>query len=157
MTLLASEGPNFKLPSLRWALIAVSRSSVRPSWRKKIRLPRPHSGAVRYSSPRAAPWRMSSASPGPIWWSARSEYSAAVFRASAVTEALGLVWSCGVWQSAQPRFVNWLRPRLIENDDALVKLDTGVGGARKRWKFPKLSMALIWPTLAVTSLGTPAN
>ena len=33
----------------------------------------------------------------------------------------------------------------------------GVGGARKRWKLAKFSMALIWRTLAVTSLGTVAN
>src|SRR6516164_8728438 len=57
MTRLASDGPNFVLPLLRCALIATSRSLVRPSCRKNTRLPRPHSGAVRNSSPRAAPCR----------------------------------------------------------------------------------------------------
>jgi len=40
-------------------------------------------------------------------------------------------------------FVNVLRPRAIENDDAPVKLVAGVGGARKRWKLAKLLIALI--------------
>ncbi len=37
-------------------------------------LPRPQSGAVRNSSGPACPWMMSSASPGPIWWTSRSEW-----------------------------------------------------------------------------------
>src|SRR5213594_2853696 len=37
------------------------------------------------------------------------------------------------------------------------KLDTGVGGARKRWKLAKFTMAGILLTLGVTSLGTVAN
>src|SRR3989449_5686121 len=43
--------------------MACRRSVVRPSCRKKMRLPRPQSGAVRNSSPPAWPWRMSSARP----------------------------------------------------------------------------------------------
>src|SRR5581483_6046334 len=34
-------------PELWWAWIATTRSLVRPSWRKNMRWPRPHSGAVR--------------------------------------------------------------------------------------------------------------
>src|SRR5213593_1111237 len=47
MTPFASDGPNFRFPRLLCSWIATSRSSVRPSWRKKMRLPRPHSGEVR--------------------------------------------------------------------------------------------------------------
>jgi hypothetical protein len=46
--------------------IASRRSFVRPSWRKKIRWPSPHKGAVRNSSGPAFPCTMSSANPFPI-------------------------------------------------------------------------------------------
>src|SRR4051812_26417271 len=45
---------------------------ARPSWRKKIRCPAPHSGALRTSSGPAAPWETKSARPGPMWWMAKS-------------------------------------------------------------------------------------
>ena len=48
-------------------------------------------------------------------------------------------------------------PFETELDDAPLKLNTGVGGARKRWKLAKLSMALSVRMFSVTSLGTVAN
>jgi hypothetical protein len=64
------------------------------------------------------------------------------------------VFNAGVWQSAQPTFVNWCWPRPMEVAPPGVSGD-GLGGARKRWKLAKFSMAPIWRTLEVT-LGTLA-
>src|SRR6267142_300286 len=99
---------------------------------------------------------MSSASPGPIWWRARSEYRFTLWLPRATT-VVSRVLSVGVWQRAQPTIVNSWRPWPIEVAEALPKLATGVGGARKRWKLAKPSMGLTWRTLGVTVLGTVAN
>src|SRR5215475_14577564 len=157
MTLLASDGPNLLFPALLCAWIASTRSSVRPSWRKKIRWPRPHSGAVRNSSPLASPWRMSSARPGPMAWSARSENRFAVWLDRAPTVLLAEVRSDGVWQRWQPTSLNRWRPRSMENLDTLPNpLDAGAGGARNRWKLAKLSIELSVEVFSVTLLGTVA-
>src|SRR6476646_1399464 len=60
ITVLASD------PVLECAVIAVIRLLVRPSCRKKILCPRPHSGAVRNWSPPAPPWLTLSFSPVPM-------------------------------------------------------------------------------------------
>jgi hypothetical protein len=62
---------------------------------------------------------------------------------SATTEALPFTGSDGVWHSAQPTSEKPCLPRAIETDEAPGKLATGVGGARKRWKLAKFSMAPI--------------
>src|SRR5262249_48834748 len=67
MTPFASE------PKLECSLMARSRFEVRPSCRKKIRWPRPHSGAVRNSLGPASPWLTPSASPSPMSCTRRSE------------------------------------------------------------------------------------
>ena len=144
ITALASDGPNLELPSLRCSRIASRRSSVRPSWRKKTRWPSPHSGAVRNSSPRAspggcrrrarAPWREApgrrtgsrSGRPGPRRWYCRG------LQRRRVTEGAAHVHEL-------------LRPRPIEEAPPGLVVD-GAGGARKRWKLAKLSIALIVPT-----------
>src|SRR5262245_31754742 len=157
ITALASDGPNLELPPLLCAWIASWRSSVRPSWRKKTRLPSPHSGAVRNSSPLARPWRISSASPGPMAWIARSENRFAALSDRAAMVVLPGVLRVGVWQSAHPTSLKRVLPLLTEKLLAPLKLDTGVGGASKRWKLAKLSMALIVCTFSTASLGTVAN
>jgi hypothetical protein len=93
--------------------------------------------------------------PRAIWCSDRSEYRDAVRRRRAATVALPVV-SVGVWQCTHPTFANCWRPRAIDNEPPGVSGDA-VGGARKRWKLAKFSMAPISRTLAVTSLGTVAN
>src|SRR5207253_6773212 len=55
--------------------------------------------------------------------------------------AFWLTGSEGVWHSAQPMLVNSFLPCAIESDVAPVKIVTGVGGARKRWKLAKLTIA----------------
>jgi hypothetical protein len=55
---------------------AVARSWARPSCKKKMRWPNPHSGAVRKNSEVAPPWIIPSARPlvvGPMSWMAKSE------------------------------------------------------------------------------------
>src|SRR5439155_1306662 len=82
--------------TLLCAWTACRRSVVRPSCRKKMRWPRPQSGAVLNSSPSACPWRMSSARPGPILWTSRSEKRFTGLESSAATVE-GPVRSAGVW------------------------------------------------------------
>src|SRR5947208_3081765 len=60
-------------PELACWRIATFRSEVRPSCRKKIRCPTPHSGAVRNSLGPASPCLTPSASPTPMSWTKRSE------------------------------------------------------------------------------------
>ena len=60
ITLFASD------PELECAWIACIKSDVRPSCKKKIRLPTPHKGAVRNWLPLAFPWDTLSAKPLPI-------------------------------------------------------------------------------------------
>src|SRR6478736_898809 len=66
MTCVASEQtcPVAQLPACN--SMAATMSLVLPLCRKKIRWPTPQSGAVRNSSPCAAPWLMPSARPGPM-------------------------------------------------------------------------------------------
>ena len=63
--------------------------------------------------------------------------------ANLTTLVLAFTASDGVWHNAQPTSANRCLPRAIENDEAPVKLVTGAGGARKRWKLEKFSMAPI--------------
>src|SRR6266704_2355707 len=60
ITVLASD------PVLACAAMAVSRFFVRPSCRKKMRCPRPHSGDDRNWSPPALPWETLSFRPVPM-------------------------------------------------------------------------------------------
>src|SRR6185295_12493325 len=155
-------------PVLECAWIASFRSSVRPSCRKKIRWPRPQSGAVRNSLPVAAPCETLSASPTPMSWISRSEYRFAVWNRSASTVALPVLIE-GVWQSAQPTLENRLLPRPIEAEPP-GESGSGFGGARKRWKFAKFVTPLFDARMAAsrvaaltaasvfcTSFGTVAN
>src|SRR5262249_20685517 len=160
MTALASDGPNVLFPALLWAWIASMRSLVRPSWRKKMRCPRPHNGAVLNSSPLACPWRMSSASPGPMLWSRRSEKRLTGWLARAATVESPVV-SVGVGQSAHPTLTNSERPLVMEVAPPGVSAD-GVGGARNRWKKANFSIALnpsgvVVTEVSVTLLGTVTN
>src|SRR6185436_6763262 len=135
-----NDGPLASEPLLLCERIAETRSDVRPSCRKKMRWPRPHSGAVRNSSPRAAPCRTLSASPGPIACSARSENRLASLLLSAATVVVP-VRSVGVWQRAHPTELNSWRPREIDVELPGEVVD-GVGGARKRMKNANFSTAL---------------
>src|SRR5690348_17266956 len=154
-TILASESRYCVLPALLWARIVAIRSVVRPSWRKKTRCPSPHSGAVRNSSPLAAPWLMSSANPGPMLCTRRSEYRLTGFLRSAATLAFP-VYSVGVWQSAQPTLPKSWPPLQIDDVPPGWSAD-GCGGARNRMKKANRSIALIvGPTAGsvfVTSFG----
>src|SRR5262245_34223942 len=140
-TTLASEPRYSTLPALLWARMAATRSVVRPSWRKKMRWPRPHNGAVRNSSPPAAPWLMSSASPGPMLCTRRSEYRLTGFFRSAATLAFP-VYSVGVWQYAQPTLPKSWPPLLMDDLPPGWSVD-GCWGARNRMKNANRSIALI--------------
>src|SRR5258708_19111122 len=72
-TAFASDGGKYSDEDEKCWMMALSRSLVRPSWRKNSRWPTPHSGTVRNSSGPAAPWMMKSASPAPRWCTSRSE------------------------------------------------------------------------------------
>ena len=52
------------------------------------------------------------------------------------------VRSVGVWHSAQPALTKWLRPRAIDAEPPGVSGDA-FGGARKRWKLAKFSIAVL--------------
>ena len=101
-------------PLLSCASIAQSRSLQRPSWRKKMRWPRPHKGAVRNWSPPAPPWETLSANTVPMWWISMSENKLAVALPNPGVKLEGWVASDGVWQVAQPIALKSLRPLAIE-------------------------------------------
>src|SRR6185503_15982178 len=154
MTPFASE------PLLECSRMARSRSEVRPSCRKKIRWPRPHSGAVRNSLGPASPWLTPSASPSPMSCTRRSENRFTGFSLSAATVDL-LVVNDGVWHSAQPTSANFCLPFAIEVALPGV-FGEGCGASRKRMKFANLSTPPSTSTgvaasKLVTSFGTVAN
>src|SRR5437899_9717515 len=103
---------------------------------------------------------MSSASPGPMLWSRRSEKRLARTLASAATVE-SPVFNVGVWQSAHPTLTNSERPLLIEVAPPGMFVE-GVGGARNRWKKANFSIALnpagvVSTAVSVTLLGTVTN
>src|SRR5438445_6189345 len=112
--------------------MASRRSIVRPSCRKKIRWPSPHRGAVRNSSPFAFPWRMLSASLGPMLCSNKSENRLACFPLSAGLDTFP-VWRYGVWHNAQPISLNNLLPLMVDGVS-----EAGAGGARETHEERKL-------------------
>src|SRR5262245_57447599 len=121
ITPLASE------PWLACCLMACWMSLVRPSCRKKMRWPTPHSGAERNSLPLAAPWETLSARPPPMLCTATSEDRFAVLLRRAATDCWSDVVRLGVWHRAQPIAENTCLPRLIEAAEAPVNGATGVG------------------------------
>src|SRR5215510_14807305 len=141
ITPLASE------PWLACSLMACWMSSVRPSCRKKMRWPTPHSGAERNSFPLAAPWATLSASPTPMLCRAMSENRFAVLPRKAATDWSSEVVRLGVWHRLQPIAENTCFPRAVEAAEtdfpSLVvnEVVTGVGWSRKRWKLAKFSIA----------------
>src|SRR5207245_8451492 len=101
-----------------------------------------------------------SASPGPIWWTRRSEkrWTGLVRRART---ALLPVYSVGVWQYAQPVLWKRARPAVMEAAPP-GRVRDGLGGARNRMKKVNFSMALIVsagvaPSGSVVSFGVRAN
>src|SRR5437016_14678618 len=88
---------------------------------------------------------MSSANPGPMWCTRRSENRFTVLLPSAAGAAAAVV-NEGVWQWAQPIWLNRLRPFLVD-----VVAGAGVGGAEKRMKFVNCETSLIIFTGLVSS------
>ena len=105
ITPLASE------PLLAWSWMAVTRLLVRPSCRKKVRCPTPHSGALRNWLPLALPCDTRSASPVPMLCTAKSLNGLIVilltveFAVVSIRAALPVVWFM-MWQPAHPTFMN---------------------------------------------------
>src|SRR5436305_2031670 len=127
-------------PLLPWALMTVTRLLVRPSWRKKMRCPRPHNGAVRNWSPPAPPCETLSARPVPMWWTSRSENKLAVALPNPAVRREGWVVSDGVWQTAQPTELNSERPRAMEAEPPGTVVE-GEGWSRSSMK---TANRLIW-------------
>src|SRR5262249_42918918 len=116
-----------------WRIVSI-RSEDLPSCRKKMRWPRPHSGAVRNSEPVAAPCESPSARFEPMSCSSRSEKRlTALFERAAL--ALLPVIRVGVWQRAQPTVANNKFPPALAGW-------TGAGGARNCIKAEKDSTSL---------------
>src|SRR6266850_34276 len=84
---------------------------------------------------------MSSASPGPMLWTSRSEKRWTSLFWRAATVASGPVLSFGVWQRTQPTFAKICLPLPIESEPPGFVVD-GVGGARKRMKNENFVTAL---------------
>src|SRR3989441_7416394 len=124
--------------------MASRRSDVRPSCRKKIRWPSPHRGAVRNSSPLAFPWRMLSASLGPMLCSNKSENRLARFPRSAGLDTFP-VGRDGVWHNAQPISLNNLLPLMVDGVS-----EAGAGGGREHMQKPNLTPPL-GPTLGLVA------
>src|SRR5689334_3766526 len=123
--------------------MTVKRFVVRPSCRKKMRWPRPHSGAVRNSSPPAPPCETLSASE-PMWCTSMSLYRFAVALERLDVKLELVVVSDGVWQTVQPIEANSARPLLIDVEPPGVVVD-GVGGASRRMNMAKATVSLITP------------
>ena len=122
--------------ALWWARIAWARSLVRPSCRKKIRWPRPHSGAVRNSSPRPRPAGRRPRGPGPCGAERGRRRDRTFLPLSAATDESPVVKpACGRARSRWSRRA--LRP-LRERCGASGRVGDGVGGARKRMKHGEL-------------------
>src|SRR5215471_6836117 len=99
-----------------------------------MRLPAPHSGALRKAAPSALPCETLSAKPTPISCSATSLNGLNVTRLWLVNGEFAVVWVIA-WQAWQPMVWNTFSPRVAAADG------TCTGAADKRMKAAKLTMS----------------
>src|SRR5437899_2364519 len=146
--------------------MAWSGSRVLPSCRKKIRLPTPHSGAVRNSLGPAVPCDIPSPST-PMLCTRRSENRLAVWNLSAAVEWLPVCIK-RMWQVAQPVLSNSALPLLTDAEQLTPTVQEGTGAARNLMKFEKpiaslatdcgcVSSKLVWSLGEVTDLQTSGS